>query len=216
MENNLNEEKKENKEVKKHVMWKMPKVVRYIIIIAILIGIFYLGTMSHSFLNFQTKTTKLGLEDVGELVTQTAYLTVVEDTNEHKEFFNLFKIPFTESRQIFSYDIEVDASLDFSKITYNVNNSNKEINIKLPHCDIYKSTLNEESLKVYLDSNSIFSRIDLKEHNDALQKMKEQGIEDAKANGILDAADANAKKLIESFIKKNDAYKDYKVVYEYV
>ena len=66
------------------------------------------------------KTTKLGFENVGQLVTQTAYLTVVKDNKKNIDFFNLFKIPFTETRKIFSYDIEVDAGVDFSKITYDV------------------------------------------------------------------------------------------------
>ena len=73
----------------------------------------------------QTKTTKLGFEDVGELVVQTGYLTVVQDNRKNREFFNLFEIPFTESRQIFSYDIEIDASVDFTKITYDAKKEKK-------------------------------------------------------------------------------------------
>ena len=172
--------------------------------------------MGDSSFTSQTKTTKFGLEDVGELVTQTCYLTEIEDNKEHKEFFNLFEIPFTESRQIFSYDIEVDASVDFSKISYSIDDKKKEIVITLPHSEIYKTTLNNDSLKVYLDSGNLFSRIDLEKHNDAINEMKEQGINDAKANGILDSADTNAQKLIEGFIKSNKKYDNYNLVYKYI
>ena len=44
----------------------------------------------------------------------------------------------------------------------------------------------------------------------------EQAIEDAKANGILESADENAKTLIEGLIKSNNEYKEYKVNYEYI
>ena len=164
----------------------------------------------------QTKTTKLGLENVGELVTQTAHLTIVQDSKENRKLFNAFEIPFTESRQIFSYDIDVDASVDFAKITYTTNKDKNEIVVKLPHSKIYKATLKTDSLKVYLDQESLFSRIDLTEHNEALKTMEEQGIKDAEANGILNAADENTKKLIDGVIKSNKKYKEYNIVYEYI
>ena len=214
---NNNVEKKESKLKKAMNFFKgIPKIVKWIILIVFIGAIFYLGMIFSDVYFSQTKTTKLGLEDVGELVTQTGYLTVIRDTKEHREFFNLFKIPFTESRQIFSYDVEVDASVDFAKISYEEDKGKQEITIKLPHAKIYKATLKTDSLKVYLDSESLFSRIDLAEQNEALKVMEEQAIQDAEANGILEAADENAKKLIENLIKSESKYKEYKLIYEYI
>ena len=194
----------------------VPIVIKIVVVIVILLGVFYLGNACSSVINLQTKSTKFGLKDVGELVTQTAYVTVVTDNKENKELFNKFEIPFTESRQIFSYDVEVDVSVDFSEISYTVDSENKEIKVSLPHSKIYKTTLNTDSLKVYLDTESLFSRIDLKEHNDALNAIKEQAATDAKSNGTLEAGDNNAKRLVESFIKENSRYKDYSFSYEYI
>ena len=215
-EENLKIEEKRKKTKKIEIMLK---AIKWIIIVAILFGIFYLGAFYSTIRTSQTKTTKLGLENVGELVTQTAYLTVVEDNEEHWELFNLFEIPFTESRQIFSYDIEVDASVDFAQISLEIKDNKKEkgeIIVKLPHAKIYKSTLKTDSLKVYLDSESLFSRIDLTEHNEAIKEMEEQGIKDAEANGILDAADSNAKTIIERFIKSDKKYENYTITYDYI
>ncbi len=208
---------KNDENLKKSWANKIPKGVKKVIVIVILIAIIFLAViMSKSVIKSQTKTTKLGLENVGELVTQTGYLTVIQDSKESRDFFNLFEIPFTESRQIFSYDIEIDASVDFSQISQIADDKNKEIKVKLPHAKIYKATLNPDSLKVYLDSESLFSRIDLTEHNEAIKTMQEQAIQDARANGILEAADTNAKRLIEGFIKMDSKYKEYKVTYEYI
>ena len=132
------------------------------------------------------------------------------------QFLKLFNIPFTESRQIFSYDIEVDASVDFAKISYDIDEEKCEIVVKVPHAKIYKATLKTDSFKEYLDSESLFSRIDLKEQNEALKTMEEQAVKDAEANGLLDAADNNAKKLIEGMIKSESKYKEYKVIYNYI
>lgn len=209
----LNGEKVNKKNFKKIMKYfsKIPKFIKHFIVIslALLIG----SSVNYS---INTKTTKFGLEDVGELVTQTAYLTIVQDTKVNYDFFELFEIPFTESRQIFSYDVEVDASVDFTKISYTIKDTAKEIKIKIPHSKIYKTTLDLDSLVIYLDEGSIFSRIDLSKQNDALTGMKKQAEYDAIENGILEEANTNAKKLIEGMIKSNKKYKDYYITYDYI
>lgn len=194
----------------------LPKVIKIILVSIVIIVIVYLGLINSSIFTSQTKTTKLGLENVGEFVTQTAHLVILKDSEEHRAFFKLFKLPFTESRQIFSYNVKVDASVNFSQISYESNDEKAEFVVKIPHAKIYNVVLDYDSLKVYLDVESLFSRIDLKEHNDVLKAIEEQAIKDAKENKILEAADENAKRLIEGFIKSNKKYKDYNVVYEYV
>lgn len=219
MENEVKNENDKKSRIKNiwKIIKKLPSAIKIVLVILIIALIFYIGGIWKSVITNQTKTTKLGLENVGELVTQTAYLTIVQDTEEHREFFDLFEIPFTQSRQIFSYDIQVDASVDFSKITYEIdgNKDNPKIKVKLPHAKIYKSSIDNESLKIYLDEESLFSRIDLSEHNEAMKQLTEQGIKDAEANGLLKAGDENAKKLIETFFKSN-GYEDYQIEYEYI
>ena len=200
----------------KQLLKKIPKTMKHIIYIAILVLILFLGIKVGTEHTLQTKTTKFGLQDVGELVTQTAYLTIVQDNKEHRDFFNLFQIPFTESRQIFSYDVQVDASVDFTKISYESKEKTKEIIVKLPHAKVYKATVDHNSFKEFLDEESWFSRIDLTEHNEAMKKLEIQGIADAIENGLLEAANKNAQKIIEVLIKTNKAYEDYTIKYEYI
>lgn len=192
------------------------KIVSIIVIIILMIGVFILGVkLSHNF-KTQEKTTKLGLEDVGELITQTCYTTVLEDSKVNREFFKLFDIPFTESRQIFSYDFEVDAAVNFDNIKIKkIDDENKKIEVEIPHSRIYKTTLNPASFKVYLDTESLFSRIDLAKHNSAVQKMQEQAQNDCIANKLLTAADTNAEKLMTGIIKGNSKYKNYNVNFTY-
>lgn len=206
------EEKKENK-------IKLPKIVRKGITIVgavLILGLsFYLGIYMSKNFSMQQKTTKFGLEDVGELVTQTCHATVLEDSKVNRDFFHLFDIPFTESRQIFSYDFEVDASVDFSSIEYRVDEEKKEINFLLSHAKVYKTIPKLDSLQIYLDSESLFSRIDLEKHNTALLAMEEDAVNDCVSNKLLEAADTNAQKLLEAMVKSNQDYKEYKVVFKY-
>ena len=196
---------------KRHI----PKFVSYIGVIIILIALYYFVLRPISFTT-QEKTTKFGLEDVGELVTQTCYTTVIEDSKVNRDFFKLFDIPFTTSRQIFSYDFEIDAAVNFDDIKIkSINPNTKNIELELSHAKVYKTTLKPNSIKVYLDSESLFSRIDLEKHNEAITKMEQQAKDDCVNNKLLDSADDNAKRMITSMVKGNSNYKDYTIKYNY-
>ena len=139
----IEEEKKEKKKRRIDISKPFSKLFFYVIATAILVLVFFLGIKFSTVFKTQEKTTKLGLENVGELVTQTCYTTVLEDSKVNREFFSLFEIPFTESRQIFSYDFEVDASINFDEIDIKkIDDEKKTIDIVMPHAKVYKTTLN--------------------------------------------------------------------------
>ena len=201
----------------KGIMDKIISIVKWVAIIIIAIAAVQITVnLGTKYISSSPKTTKLGFENVGQLVTQTAYLTVVKDNKKNIDFFNLFKIPFTETRKIFSYDIEVDAGVDFNKIKYDVDNDNKQIKIKTPHAKIYKAKINTDSFRSYLDSDSIFTKINMSEHNDSLKKMEEQAVKDAEANNMLRLADENAKNIIRGLVNSNEEFKEYNVLFEYI
>ncbi len=215
------QDKSKNKKLKKkNYFWEvfiaLPKYIKYVIIILIIVALTSTGVMFHTIINKSHETIELGLENVGVLVTQTAHVTEVSDTKIDVDFFKLFKIPFTESRQIFSIRVDVDAAVDFEKITYSQDNSKKTIVVTIPHADIYKATLIDDSLKIYLDEDGLFSRIDLQKHTEARNELREEAINTAKSNGILESADKNAQILIEQFIKSNKEFKDYKIFFNYI
>lgn len=212
-----NEEKKDN-------VWKkigkvfniIPKIGRTIILVALAVFVVYAGlTISDNF-RTNSKATKFGLQDMGELITQTAFVTEVQDSRDDRDFFKLFKIPFTESRMIFSYDFTVDASVNFEKITYEIDDKKKEIKVKLPHATHYKTTPDLTSQRVYLDEDNLFSRIDLKEQNEAMLKMQTNATNTAIENNLLGAADENAQRIITAMFKSDSKRKDYKVIYKYI
>lgn len=212
-----NEEKKESlwkKGLK--IFKKIPSFGRKIVIFIVLLLFVYLGLTLSSNFSSHTKATQFGLRDMGELITQTGYVTVLQDSKENREFFKLFKIPFTESRMIFSYDFTVDASVNFEKISYVTNDKKQEITVNLPHAMHYKTTLIIDSQEVYLDEDSLFSRIDLKEVNDAMLKMEKEAKDIAIRNGLLEAADKNAQRIISAMLTSDSSRKNYKVNYKYI
>ena len=165
--------------------------------------------------NQKFKVTDLGLKDMSELVTQTCTVTVIQDSKKNLTFFKDHKIPLTESRQIFSYDFDVDASIKFNKITFDVDNKNKTITFNLPHANVYKTTIILDSFNSYYESDSLFTEIDLSENNDAKKQMAIEAKEKCIKNKLLENADKNAEELLKGLVKSNSKIKDYKVLFKY-
>ena len=152
--------------------------------------------------NQKFKVTDLGLKDMSELVTQTCTVTVIQDSKKNLTFFKDYKIPLTESRQIFSYDFDVD-------------NKNKIITFNLPHANVYKTTIILDSFNSYYESDSLFTEIDLSENNDAKKQMAIEAEEKCIKNKLLENADKNAEELLKGLVKSNSKIKDYKVLFKY-
>lgn len=166
-------------------------------------------------INHNIKVTDLGLKDMSELVTQTCTVTVIQDSKKNLTFFKDYKIPLTESRQIFSYDFDVDASVKFDKITFDIDNKNDIITFKLPHATIYKTTIILDSFNSYYESDSLFTEINLNDNNDAKKQMSIEAEEKCIKNKLLENADKNAEELLKGLVKSNSKIKDYKVLFKY-
>lgn len=166
-------------------------------------------------INHNIKVTDLGLKDMSELVTQTCTVTVIQDSKKNLTFFKDYKIPLTESRQIFSYDFDVDASVKFDEITFDIDNKNDVITFKLPHATIYKTTIILDSFNSYYESDSLFTEINLSDNNDAKKQMSIEAEEKCIKNKLLENADKNAEELLKGLVKSNSKIKDYKVLFKY-
>lgn len=181
------------------------KILGIVIMIAV-VAIISVGIKKVYFTD--SKTTKLGFYDIGRLVTQEAYCTEVNVTDKSQELFGV-KIPFTQTKYIYSYDVVVKAAVDFEKIDWNL--KGKTINVTVPKAEVDSCDVNTDSLKVYHEADSIFTKIDLDDRNTALKQLKKQAVDDAVENGLLDRADSNAQTIIKAFFSKEFDMKEYEI-----
>ena len=117
---------------------------------------------------------------------------LVNVTDRAKKLFGV-KVPFTQSKYIYSYDVVVKAGIDFNKIKWSVND--KTITVEMPEAKILSCEVKTDSFKVYHEEESIFTKISLKDNNKSFEKLKATAKKDAKANGLLSNAEKNAKLL---------------------
>ena len=158
----------------------------------------------------ERKTTKIGFEDIGELATQSAYCTEVNVTEAARELFGI-TIPFTQSKYIYSYDVEIKAGFDFQEITWEV--KDKTIEVRLPETKILSCDVDLDSMKIYHEDESIFRQITLEENNKALADLKQKAEEDAVANGLLENARSNGETILEGFFAGVYDLEEYKIVF---
>ena len=182
------------------------------IVLAVLIIGAAVGCLVTSHLTTEAKTTKIGFEDIGELDTQVAYCTVVDVIDDPREIFGV-EVPFTESKYIYSYDVVVKAGLDFEKMDWK--ETGGKIKVKMPEVYVTDSYIDEKSGRIYHEEESIFSPITLEEQMLARAELVETGVNDAIANGLYDKAKENAEKMLTSFFKQHDEYKDKEIVFEW-
>lgn len=207
MENNDKKEKKKNKLLK---ILKNPLIQKIIILVLVAIASGFIAIGIKDVFISDSKTTKIGFENIGELATQSAYCTQVNVTDSSRELFGN-KIPFTQSKYIYSYDITIKAGYDFSDIEWNVKGNT--IEVKMPNVKILSSQIDLDSFKVYHEEESIFNKITLSENNETLKKLQNEAQTQAIKNGLYENARTNAETMLKSFFANVYDLNEYKIVF---
>ena len=174
-------------------------ITQKVIIGVVIVLVFVAGAIGlRKFSQFESKTTKIGFEDIGELATQAAYCTEVSLTDVSRELFGV-TIPFTQSKYIYSYDVVIKAGIDFAEVELTEKNDTT-LEGKLPEAKILSSEINPESFKIYHEQESIFRQITMKENNKAMTTLVQNAKDDAVANGLLENARSNAETILTGFL----------------
>ena len=175
--------------LKKHFL--APFLIVLAVIVVLIAGILGFRALTSS----NSKATKLGFENIGELATQVAYCTEVNVTEASQNLWGI-EIPFTQSKIIYSYDVEVKAGLDFKDITWSVDETNSIIRVNLPEIRILDSSIIPDSFQLYHEDESIFRPITLEENNEALKQLELNAENTAVSNGLLENARLNAETIL--------------------
>ena len=177
-----------------HIVHNLKNIVLIALVVVLAITVVGLGfKVSHT---TESKTTKLGFEDIGEFATQSAYCTEVSATaNARKLFGN--NLPFTQSNIVFRYVVVIKAGYDFSAITWDVHDTT--ITVKLPEVKVLSCEVKEDSFKKYVEDESIFTPFTLDDNNNAMKALKETAQTDAIANGLYENARSNAETMLTTF-----------------
>ena len=147
------------------------------------------------------------------------HTSVIDDHDTFKKiiFLDGTSIPFTQKRVIISMDGTIKAGIDADKVTVNTDNRSKKITIGLPDPQILSNELDENSLYVYLEEDTIFNKVKAQDHSNLRQKIKDESQNLAKENGVMEQATERVKLLIRTMLEQIPDIKDnYTIEFEKV
>lgn len=185
------------------------KIVKRGVVILLLILTVVIGLRTSFFI--ESKTMKIGFEDIGELATQSAYCTELNVINDSRDL-GAFAVPFTQSKYISTYDIVIKAGFDFEDIEWKENGTS--IEVQLPEAKILSSEIKLDSFKVYHEEESIFNKITMTENNDALKDLQQKAEENTIENGLLDNARTNVETILTGFFSSVYDMEEYEIIFK--
>lgn len=189
-------------------------------LIFIIILIFAVGFLTY-FLGFRTgklsnenQITSTLIEEqllsAKELTTLKYKYTKVGSFENQSEFYG-YKIPFTLKKFIISYDGEINAGVDLEKMEVNVNEN--QINITLPEGEILSHEIDEESIKIFDERNSVFNLLTLEDYSnfraDEKVKTEQEVIEEGL---LLEAKETTKEALVELLNINPQIAEEYEIV----
>ena len=158
------------------------------------------------------------IHDIGELATIEYLYTDAGKFEDPAELFGK-EIPFSFTTKSFiaKWDGSIKAGVDISKVTAEVNESEKKIVVHIPKAEILSHEVDDESIETLDEKDGLFNKLKIDDIRafDANSKdaMEKRAIE----NGLLDKALENAKAIIRKLID-NDIVKEleYDITFEVI
>lgn len=182
-------------------------------LIVIIFGSYFIG-MKGGLLKTETKVSsdiiKNQILSVKELTTLKYKYTNVGSFENQQEFYGM-KLPFTQKKFIISYDGDVNAGINLEEAKVSLNEADKKINIQIPHAVILNHVIDEDSLTIFDEKNSIFNQLEIKDFSDFRKDEMKKVEKELEEKGFLQEADQKTKEAIVEILKINPLLEEYTI-----
>lgn len=139
--------------------------------------------------------------------------TGVISYKDYMKFLNI-NIPLTDKYFLLKYNGYIKAGVDFSRITLDML-GDTAIHVSIPKPKILETSIDENSVQVYNESENAFNPIKISDYNDAISREKNVMVQDAVKGGIYDQATEQAKLTIRSLLHQM-GYTNVKITEEII
>ena len=143
---------------------------------------------------------QVGLNDMGQLVTEEYYFTEVTEFSSIKKLFNAIDLKFTESSYLAGYDGVVTAGIDFADIQVEKDEAAAKITVRLPRAEILNVDIDPDSFVLYAEKTGIGNPLSVADYNQSLVELESTAREKALEKGVLVRAEENARQLVSQFV----------------
>lgn len=148
---------------------------------------------------YDTSTVLSKIVHIQELATVKYNYSGVIGYKDNFKILNI-SVPLTDKYFLLKYNGYLKAGVDFSKIKVNINGEN--VHVSMPRAQIFDIVIDENSVKVYDESENAFNPIKISDYNKALADEKETMRQDAIKQGVLKDANNQAELAIKSLLQE--------------
>lgn len=186
-------------------------IIIIFIILALSITTFTIGVnkgKKDKQITISSSIIKNRINSVKELVTTEYHYTNMANFENQNTFYG-WKVPLTKKKFVISYEGLVKLGIDLDNVDVKINNNN--IDISMNNSKIISHEIDENSLKVFDEQNSIFNPIKVEDYNSFSKDQKSKIEKDIVEKGILEESNEKSKKVLEELIKLDKSLKDYNI-----
>lgn len=152
------------------------------------------------------------IEQIGELATVNYYYTNMGKFEDAVKLLDL-KVPFTTKSFVLSYDGQIKAGVDLSKVKISVDR--KIIQVTIPMAYITSHEVDMDSVTLFDEKNSVFNGLSAADVTEFVGGQKKIMEDKAVNNDLLVKAQENARELIKAllnnFVKTYDTENEYEM-----
>lgn len=193
-------------------MKKISHILKKVIIIVVFGAVVFVAGTMYAKHNNKTNTAitdttiKNSLNAISELATADYHYTKVGKFSNSLKFSG-WTIPFTQKSFLITYEGDVKAGYDLTQAKIAIRG--KKITITLPAVKVIANTIDENTIKVYDETNNIFNSIKITDYKSFALKQKSKAKSEAIKNGLYTKAYKQVQTLITAQV--NALNKDYSV-----
>lgn len=191
------EEKQKDKLIKKLLKNKKIAII-FAVIVVVLLFVLYITIFVY---NHEPEITS---EQISAMLSKESKLTTA--TLNGKGFSTYtdegLKV-INRSDFLMTYDYEVNAGVDVSKIKPNVNEREKVVYLNIPKAEIFYVKVDPSSIHYYDTKFSLFNVDEKEDANKAHAEAEKDARETAEETGILNMANEQAEALITGIVTKS-------------
>lgn len=149
-----------------------------------------------------SETVEAALKEAKELTTLKYHYKNIASFENSQQFQGM-KIPFTTKRFLYTYEGEIHAGVDLDEAKVKVNEEAKTINVSLPETKILSHDIDENSVMVYDEKNSIFNPLELEDYSNFRKEEEAKVEKEAIDKGLLEEAKEQTLKAVKELLNIN-------------
>lgn len=173
-----------------------------IILILALVAYIISNLKSKEKISISSETVESSLKEAKELTTLKYNYKNVASYENSQEFHGI-TLPFTTKKFLYTYQGEINAGVDLDKAKVDVNEASKIISVTLPQASILSHDIDENSVMVYDEKNSIFNPLKLEEYSDFRKEEEAKVEKEAIDKGLLEEAKEKSEKAVKELLDIN-------------